>query len=52
MAVGVLPNSELAERAGGALQGSEEERLGAFPKVRDEIRNYLREFAGECPEFR
>jgi arsenate reductase len=29
------------------VQGSEEERLGAFRRVRDEIRSYLRTFAPE-----
>lgn len=30
-----------------AVQGSEDERLASFRKVRDEIREYLREFASE-----
>ena len=30
-----------------AVQGSEDERLASFRKVRDEIREYLREFAAE-----
>jgi arsenate reductase len=30
-----------------ALQGSVEERLAAFRKVRDEIRRYLRTFPGK-----
>lgn len=30
-----------------AVQGTEEERLASFRKVRDEIREYLREFAAE-----
>jgi arsenate reductase len=29
-----------------AVQGSEEERLAAFRRVRDEIRQYLRDFTG------
>jgi arsenate reductase len=29
-----------------ALEGSEEERLAAFRRVRDELRKYLREFPG------
>lgn len=30
-----------------AVEGSEEERLASFRRVRDEIREYLREFAGQ-----
>jgi arsenate reductase len=30
-----------------SVQGSEEERLSAFRKVRDELRSYLRHFPGE-----
>jgi arsenate reductase len=30
------------------LQGSEEERLALFRRVRDEIRKYLREFSRSC----
>ena len=30
-----------------ALQGSQEERLAAFRRVRDEIREYLKKFAAE-----
>ena len=30
-----------------AVQGSEDERLASFRKVRDEIREYLREFAAD-----
>ncbi len=30
-----------------AVQGSEEERLASFRRVRDQIRSYLREFAAE-----
>lgn len=34
-----------------ALQGSEEERFAVFGRVRDEIRNYLREFMDQvAPE--
>ena len=38
----------------GAFQGSEEERLALFRRVRDEIRHYLREFSREvaCQPFR
>ena len=32
-----------------AVQGSEEERLQAFRRVRDEIQEYLRGFADERP---
>lgn len=32
-----------------AVQGSEEERLGVFRRVRDEIRDYLRRFPPEPP---
>lgn len=32
-----------------AVQGSEEERLASFRRVRDEIRNYLEEFASGNP---
>jgi arsenate reductase (thioredoxin) len=32
-----------------ALQGTEEERLGAFRRVRDELRRYLSELAREYP---
>jgi len=31
-----------------AVHGSEEERLGAFRRVRDEIRSYLRQFASQA----
>lgn len=31
-----------------ATQGTEEERLSSFRRVRDQIRSYLREFAAEC----
>jgi arsenate reductase len=35
-----------------ALQGSEEERLAAFRRIRDEIREYLQTFPGLHPTLR